>query len=1169
MMMTDMMDESLLQEFIVESREHLETIEPDLLVLETQHDGADQETINRIFRAIHSIKGASGFFGLEAIKNLSHVMENLLMWFRDGKMFPSPASVDPLLKGVDLLRTMLSDVGASESVPYQPVRDQLQAILSGEASPSNDATPTAAVAAEAPEASEEAPQDESAPVSGSFFDYWPEHVRQTLKQTDAEQEAILSAKQRGCCFYYVDPGSSLKKIKDFVASVGDVIGSGGKKLFFASVLEPELLSISFPAGFSCQPVAFPDALKASLAASAPKAAAPTQAANPSSAHQLKAWGFGEQVLSFKTLDHTQLLQLATEGHRFYIAGALKPSIEKTLSDVGVLLAHDGQTAVFATVLEPELLLQAVDSSEDILKEISYPEAFAMEVAINRQEINRRLLKTLDDELEDTAEPVTAAYYEAQYFDAAFYGRFAPNPKLFKELLLVGCQPYILNLPETVEIQEGIRQKLEPVGTILQEQPTCWLYLTVLERHLLEHAIAECKGGKKVKLEAVKLPKNFAEKIEELRHQLHLEKVVATKAAKRVGIAGPAASQVATTTPNTATQAATANKPTAGGTPTDVETVRVRIDLLDRLMDMAGELVLCRNQLVRSTSQISADNAAAGGSNDLGHQKLSGLIQNLSYLTTSLQDRIMQMRMQTLDNLFKKFPRLVRDLSQSLNKEIQLEISGQDTELDKSIIEMLSDPLTHMIRNCCDHAIENPDDRARLGKPRKGTIQVKAYHEVGQIHVAVIDDGRGIDPTRVAAKALEKGLVTEDQLHHMSNQEIIQLIFLPGFSTAETVSEVSGRGVGMDVVRSKIEKVGGTVAIHSEVGRGSSFIIKIPLTLAIISCLIVSLRGKRFAVPQINIVEILRLGTSDRSSEFRIEHVGDSEVVQHRGELLPLVRLEQVLNWDRVDTASHPPAQDGARPDINILVLRHGDYQFGLVVDRIEDMEEVVVKPLSRLLQHTECFSGNTILGDGAVVMIIDPQAIVHIADLHFTEGQIRASAKATALKDVRNAMRSVIQVLLFKNHDEETFSVKLEDILRIEQIDLNDVQIVGGREFVECRSHMLAIMRLEDYLPVRTPEFNSSTAYLLLPKAGHQKVGLLITEFLDEMEVDISDDEQVFEEREILSSVLVDHHLVPLLDVNRLLHKNPVFHDLMENAELFEAAPADPDDTSVLASAHR
>jgi chemotaxis protein histidine kinase CheA len=1160
MMMSDM-DDSLLQEFLVESREHLETIEPDLLILETQQEGADHETINRIFRAIHTIKGASGFFGLEAIKRLSHVMENMLMAFRDGKMCPSPTNVDPLLQGVDLLRQMVDNVSESETVPYQEVYHHIESIMNqGEVPPKTSVT---------------TPTTPTEPQA--WFCEQPTHTHALWERFKAD--TYIQSQKEGCYFYLLSGLKEIEKTSSFCDSVGLIIAKDDTRILLSTVIDPELMRINVDgiatlehlpfiepmtisttsttgARTSCDDTSIPctqSTLDALSDESETQLEEEAEEANVALHEAMAQWGFAKDLIARfpSSMKSQELLQMAAEGYHLYMGIDLLPSVRKQLPSFAKVYYSDEIGDLFFSVVEHDILLKTLEVDAKHLLAYPWPKAFTIVFAEYRKKLNDHLVKIMNADPTFIANQTVLTdpeFYVRQGFPSIFTEYFLPDANTLRQHVLVGERPYILMVePKKVDEAQAV---LSTVGTVIEQHKTPQgleglLFMTVLEPLLLEATLE----GSVHNLSEIELPQGYKLQIESLRKQMHLQqqlkaKQVSTPAVGSSNNPSTLSTPGATTANTVKTPPKTSNTSSSGINP-EVETVRVKIDLLDRLMDMVGELVLCRNQLVRSFNNLSKTQALKGG-DQTDQQKLSSLVQNMSFIATSLQDRILQMRMQTLDGLFKKFPRVVRDLSQSLQKDIAIEISGQDVELDKSVIEVLSDPLTHMIRNCCDHAIETPQEREVAGKNPRGTIRLRAYHNVGRIHVEVVDDGRGIDPEKVGSKALEKGLVSQDKLDTMSEQDIIQLVFLPGFSTAEKVTDVSGRGVGMDVVRSKIEKVGGSVSIHSEVGVGTTFTIKIPLTLAIINSLIVSVQGKRFAIPQVNILEILRIGNSTRTNEWKIDRVGNTEVVQLRGELLPLVRLEKILHWDSVTTA--PSVQEnGTHTDLNILVLRHGDHQYGLVVNRIEDLEEIVMKPLSGLLHHTRCFSGTTILGDGSVVMILDPQAIANMEDLQFCEKEARKTFGLPAM-DAR--VEECVKVLLFKNHEAETFAVPLRDMLRIEQIDLTEIKVVSGREFIECRGHMLSIIRLEDYLPVRPAEFSQSTAYLLLPKLGCQKMGVLISEFMDEMDVNLHEDEQLFEEREIRNSVLVEHELVPLLDINLLLKRNGIFKEIMENAEL-------------------
>ena len=391
---------------------------------------------------------------------------------------------------------------------------------------------------------------------------------------------------------------------------------------------------------------------------------------------------------------------------------------------------------------------------------------------------------------------------------------------------------------------------------------------------------------------------------------------------------------------------------ARGSAVSDSTIRVDVGLLDKLMNLVGELVLARNQVLQFTSQ-SADSAFLATS------------QRLNLITTELQGSVMKTRMQPIGNVWSKLPRVVRDLAAACGKEVRLEMEGKETELDKTIIEAIKDPLTHIVRNSVDHGIERPETRVERRKPAEGCLKMRAYHEGGQVIIEITDDGGGIDCERVKQKALQRALITPEQAARMSDHEALYLIFLPGFSTAEKVTNVSGRGVGMDVVKTNIERIGGTVDLQSQPGKGTTLKIKIPLTLAIIPALIVTSGGDRFAIPQVSLLELVRLEVEQASQQ--IEFIHGAPVYRLRGQLLPFAYLNRELRLNDAD-------DDGLKPSVEattIVVLQADGHPFGLVVDEINDTEEIVVKPLGKQLKGVASFAGATIMGDGRVALILD------------------------------------------------------------------------------------------------------------------------------------------------------------------------------------------------------
>lgn len=536
-------------------------------------------------------------------------------------------------------------------------------------------------------------------------------------------------------------------------------------------------------------------------------------------------------------------------------------------------------------------------------------------------------------------------------------------------------------------------------------------------------------------------------------------------------------------------------------------IRVPVVVLDRLMNLAGELVLARNRLMQTIT--NAD-----------HTALDTAASRVDQVTSELQETIMQTRLQIVGNVFNKFPRVVRDLSNLLNKQCQLMLEGQEVELDKSIIEAIGDPLTHLIRNSVDHGIERPDERIQAGKPPAGTIALRAFHQAGKVNISISDDGRGIDAARIREKAIARGLLPAEQLREMSDREILQLIFRPGFSMAEKVTQVSGRGVGMDVVKTNIEKLGGTVAVDTQVGAGTTFTIKLPLTLAIVPALIIRCEGRRFAVPQANINELVRVKASEAST--RIQRIRNAEVLRLRGTLLPLVRLSTALG-QTVDTL--PRSEDRVW---NILVVEAGHLRYGLIVDGLHDSEEIVVKPLGRHVKDCPCLAGATILGDGTVALILDVGAIA-------THCQLEASPQEDAKKDVMTAVREqeMQSVLLFTNDPSEQFAIPMQLIARLERISSQQIDMVGGQKVLHYRGSTLPLLSLEDHVRAQ-PCPPASWAFVVVFKVAGREVGLLIQDLIDIHDIPANIDTVMFREPGILGSTIVGGKTTRLLDLFEL-----------------------------------
>lgn len=544
----------------------------------------------------------------------------------------------------------------------------------------------------------------------------------------------------------------------------------------------------------------------------------------------------------------------------------------------------------------------------------------------------------------------------------------------------------------------------------------------------------------------------------------------------------------------------------------VETVRVGVDLLDTLMNLVGELVLARNQLLQFSNS----------SEDAAFQSVS---QHLSLIVAKMQEQVIKTRMQPIGNVWNKFPRTVRDLALNCGKEVQLDMEGQDTELDRTIIEAIRDPLTHLVRNALDHGIELPEIRRKAAKEPVGRLRLRASQEAGKVTIEVSDDGAGLNVERLCAKAIERGLITPQQAKRMSEREIFNLIFLPGFSTAERVTNVSGRGVGMDVVKTNVEKISGTIDIESVAGKGTTIRVKIPLTLAIVPALIVACRNERFTIPQVSVLELVSVDGNGTGP--RIETVQGHPVYRLRGKLLPLVYLDRELKLD---------AASGARPAASsIVVLQADTRQFGLVVDDILDTEEIVVKPLGEHLKGINAYSGATIMGDGRVALILDIVGLAQRANVIHETKEPAVDDYGAEAQSANSGGRKAF--LVARNGPEEQVAIPLSDVARLEGLPANRIRRIGPREVMEYRGLAIPILRLSQLLPYAELEAasasGSSIEVVIYTDNGHT-IGIIV-----DCIVDILEEHPVVEPLAsrlgVIGSFISDHKVIELLDLPSII----------------------------------
>ncbi|MGJ3259190.1 MAG: hybrid sensor histidine kinase/response regulator [Rhodospirillales bacterium] len=533
-------------------------------------------------------------------------------------------------------------------------------------------------------------------------------------------------------------------------------------------------------------------------------------------------------------------------------------------------------------------------------------------------------------------------------------------------------------------------------------------------------------------------------------------------------------------------------------------LRINVDVLENLMTLVSELVLARNQLLQMVRGYDDHEFAVP-------------LQLLSHITSDLQEGVMQTRMQPIGNAWSKLPRIVRDLSVASGKKIDLVMEGAETELDRQILDLIKDPLTHMVRNSADHGLETPEERQTAGKPEGGTIRLNAFHEGGHIIVEISDDGRGLNTDRIREKIVEKEILSDSAAASLTEQQVQQYIFHPGFSTAEKVTNVSGRGVGMDVVRTNIEQINGSIDLRSTKGEGTTVTIKIPLTLAIISALLVKCATERFAIPQFSVLELVRTAPN---SEHQIEYINKNAVLHLRNQLLPLIRLDELLGLA-------DGGKDRETEDAFVVVTKTGNSTFGIVVDQVFDTEEIVVKPTSPVLRGIRQFSGNTILGDGSVIMILDPNGIA--AEVGEIEAKLATKAesdKNTSIDDKK------VPLLLFKGEGDEPMAVPLVLVARLEDIAHGDVEYSGGYNLVQYRDTLMPLVTMND--SGKLPERDSHPV-LVFADRGRQ-FGLVVNEVVDIVE-DKIDIEMPSNRDGTLGSAVINGHAMNVLDSEYFIHK--------------------------------
>jgi len=931
-------DDELLQMFVEESKEHLDGIEADFLQIEEMGAEIDSELVNKVFRAIHSVKGGAGFLGLDRIKELAHSMENILNKMRNGQIIPGSELISTLLSALDMLKDLIEDFMESNEIDISGHLSALQDALEGKSAGA-------------------APRQAADITKGKEF----AEKQETPQVSDTEKAALP---EEDMIEIRISPEQVIFRLprKDL-----EIAGQAGRIIYLAK--------------FDAQ----------------------------------------EDFVQKKRMPQAVLKEIEETG--LLLASKTEPPDAPLAEDFNEKASFIFYT-LFATVLEEDIVPNLIGLEGENI--------FRLNEAWQTEALSPRAGK------------------------ASMAGKPPAAP----------AKP-------TVSPDKS-KQTTKPQPALVQ---------------------TDLSGSAPPK------------------------KTSKTKSARKRSI-----STVSTT-------------------------LRVHVNLLDRLMNLAGELVLTRNQLLQ--------NYSANSNGDL-----QDTIQRIDLITTEMQEAIMSTRMQPVSVVFNKFQRVVHDMSKELGKQVQLELVGEDVELDKTIIESIGDPLTHLVRNSMDHGIETPDIRLQAGKKLPATLKLSAFHEAGQVLIDVVDDGAGIDPEKVKTKALEMGLVDKAQLETMSENEIIRLIFKPGFSTAQKVTEVSGRGVGMDVVFSNLSKLGGSVEIDSVVGKGTKIHIKLPLTLAIIPSLIIEVQGSRFAIPQVNLVELVRIPAAQIKK--RIERLEDAAVLRLRGELLPLIRISDVLQMKRTfinpenqnfqgdrresiyDRRSPEVGKEHEIPDeeikekrkraadrrkniqsaYNIVVVNAGELNFGLIVDELQDSEEIVVKPLGRHLRGIHTYAGATILGDGRAALILDIMGISSVMNLRIVKDKVHEQKIIEQAAQSQDAQ----SLLLLKNAEDEQFAVPLGLVSRLEKIDRNHIELKSGRQTIKYRGGSLLLCSIEEVANVK-PRADVENPYVLIFPFAGKEVGIIVSEIMDVVEYNMKIDEETFRQPGILGSAIIADNTTLMLDL--------------------------------------
>jgi two-component system chemotaxis sensor kinase CheA len=1024
--MDENQDSGLLTEFVAESLQGLQSIEQDLLSLESD-GGGDVALVNRIFRAVHSIKGTGSYMGLEQLVRLSHLAETLLDQIRSGTRAVTPDVTDAILASVDDLVRMLNTEDLGASFDSQESMNKLGAVL-GTTVPQK-ATTQSSTSDQQVKSAEVPPPTPSRPSQS-------ETPTPTQGPALAEHDAALIEEFTS---------ESLQSLTDIEADLLTLEKDGGS--------DRELVNRIFRA-----------------------------------VHTIKGNG-----------SYLKLENLVSVSHR-----------AETLLD----RVRSGTESANAVVTDA--VLAAVDALMTMLRSADLGSSFDCRTALGKLDAALGV-KTAPSLNQGSVPGLTAEALEK------IRSAIARKGQVFR------MQIELADLQQTVDIKEGVVVGLSSIGTILHSSipiadldkttsGVCVIYLeTVLDGDML----ADHFNIKPEKIVRVTLQQLTEESGKVAAPSMQRVQSSTTPPVQSLPVTPPASPAENTAEPTSSASKQAAPKGEAQReavkSPPD-QTMRVPVQILHKLLEWTGTMVMARNQLMNEY-QFQGSTA----------------FRTLSQSITGVHETVIATRMQTTGSLFERYRRVVRDLSRQLNKEVALHIEGGDLELDRSILESFADPLTHLIRNSLDHALETPAEREAAGKNRQGNIYLRSYIHSGEIILAVEDDGRGICAKRVSEKAVSKGVITQEVADQLTEHQKVMLIFHAGFSTKDQATDVSGRGVGMDVVRNNIESVGGSIDVVTKVGSGTTFSAILPLAKALVSssltkALVVEIQDEQFAIPETAVSEIIQY---DDRAKSNIVQVDGERVYQLRDQLVALVDLREALELDQ---------QPAKRENACLVILQFRKHQFGAIVDNVLGIQEIIVRGTPKLLQDCQVFSGHSVLGTGRVSLILDINGLVNKLALKFQTTKKNAIKRNTAIPAsaaiASPNTRQRQKMVVFSFADNEFFAIPLELVSIIERISLDSIRTVGEKEYCQIKSETISLMRLNSFLPISAFNESRKDCCLIRPAAVSYPIGILTGPDVTVIDVDDNFESRLEDNKGIVGTFLHNDRLVMLLDVFSVFEKH-------------------------------